>query len=245
MGSNKLKMNGDKTQLILLVTQQKLVKIDNTPISLLDRTVIDPSMQVRTLGVILDNKLTMLPHANNVVRGCFYHLRRLRSIWSSLTDSGAKTTVHALIASRMDYCNSVLFGVSVAVSQRLQSVFNSFARLITSRQRFDLITPALRDEYISYLFSSASNITLRFWCSNASLALVQSIWVPCVHMWLLFRTNACFAQLHTANTYTTHRPPQLQLGMEPSVTSVKNSSLKIGQFKSAFNTHLFNAAYDF
>ena len=41
-------MNADKTQLIWLGTQQKLVKIDNTPISLLDGTVIVPSTQVRT-----------------------------------------------------------------------------------------------------------------------------------------------------------------------------------------------------
>ena len=117
MGSNKLKMNANKTQLIWLGTQQQLVKIDNTPISLLDGTTIIPSMQVRMLGVILDNKLTMLPHANNVVRGCFYHLRQLRSIRSSQTDSAAKTIVHALISSRIDYCNSLLFGVSATVSQ--------------------------------------------------------------------------------------------------------------------------------
>ena len=146
MGSNKLKLNADKTQVIWLGTRQQLVKIDNTPIILHDGTVIHPSTQVRTLGVILDNELTMLPHANSVVRGCFYHLRQLRSIRSSLTDSAAKTIVHALISSRIDYCNSVLFGVSEAVSQRLQSILNASARLITNRRRFDHITPALRDE---------------------------------------------------------------------------------------------------
>ena len=138
MGSNKLKLNADKTQLIWLGTRQQLVKIDHTPIILHDNTVIHPSTQVRTLGVILDNELTMLSHANSVVRGCFYHLRQLRSIRSSLTDSAAKTIVHALISSRIDYCNSVLFGVSEAVCQRLQSVLNSSARLITNRRRYEL-----------------------------------------------------------------------------------------------------------
>ena len=146
MGSKKLKMNADKTHLIRLGTQQQLLKFDNTLIRLLDGTVFVPSTLVRTLGVILDNKLTMLPHANSVGRGCFYHLRQLRSIRSSPTDIAAKTIIHALISSRIDYYNSVLFGVSAAVSQRLQSVLNSSARLIFSRQRFDHITAILRGE---------------------------------------------------------------------------------------------------
>ena len=54
MGSNKLKLNAN------------------------NGTVIHPSTHVRTLGVILNNELIILPHANsvmrcNAVRGCFYH----------------------------------------------------------------------------------------------------------------------------------------------------------------------------
>ena len=97
MRSNKLKLNADKTQLIWLGTRQQIVKIDNTPIILHDGTVIHPSTQERTLGVISDNELTILLHANSVVHGCFYHLRQLHSIRSSLTDSAVKTIIHALI----------------------------------------------------------------------------------------------------------------------------------------------------
>ena len=46
LGSNKLKMNSDKTQLIWLGTWQQLAKIAITPFTLHDGTVITPSTQV-------------------------------------------------------------------------------------------------------------------------------------------------------------------------------------------------------
>ena len=42
----------------------------------------------------------------------FYHLRQLRMVRRSLTTDSDKTLVHALIASRLDYCNSVLYQIN-------------------------------------------------------------------------------------------------------------------------------------
>ena len=50
-----------------------------------------------------------------------------------------------LIASRVDYCNSVLYGLSSQVIRRLQMVLNAAARLVVSVGRYEHITPALRD----------------------------------------------------------------------------------------------------
>jgi len=41
----------------------------------------------------------------------------------------------------MDYCNSLLFVISDSLIQRLQSVQNAAARLVTSTRRCDHITP--------------------------------------------------------------------------------------------------------
>ena len=51
-------------------------------------------------------------------------------------------TNYAFIISRVDYCNSVLFGASDRVHRKLQSAFNSAARLIA-----DQITPIMRDDF--------------------------------------------------------------------------------------------------
>jgi len=54
------------------------------------------------------------------------------------------TEVHAFIASRLDYCNALLYGVSDKLMRRLQSVQNAAARLVTRVRRCEHITPILR-----------------------------------------------------------------------------------------------------
>jgi len=55
-----------------------------------------------------------------------------------------ETVVHAFIASRLDYCNALLYGVSDRLMCRLQSVQNAAARLVTGARWCDHITPILR-----------------------------------------------------------------------------------------------------
>ena len=63
--------------------------------------------------------------------------RQLRSIRQSLTTDAMKTLVYAFVSSRIDYCNSILAGVSGQLLQRLQSVQNAAARLVTGARRSD------------------------------------------------------------------------------------------------------------
>jgi len=55
-----------------------------------------------------------------------------------------KTLVQAFISCRLDYCNSLLYGISDRLLQRLQSVQNVATRLVTGARRRDHITPVLR-----------------------------------------------------------------------------------------------------
>lgn len=60
----------------------------------------------------------------------FAALRQIRSVRRSLTPQALLTLVRALLVSKVDYCNSVLAGVSAHLLDRLQSVLNAAARLI-------------------------------------------------------------------------------------------------------------------
>jgi len=60
-----------------------------------------------------------------------------------LSADAAKTIVHAVC--RLDYCNSLLHGITDSLFRRLQSVHNAAARLITVTRQRDHITPVLRD----------------------------------------------------------------------------------------------------
>jgi len=104
-----------------------------------------PVDKVRDLGVIIDSKLTMESHTANVVRGCFYQLRQLRSIRRSLTTDARRTLATAFVANRVDYRNAVLYGTSSAVTRQLQTVLNAAARMVVDIGKYEHITPVLRD----------------------------------------------------------------------------------------------------
>jgi hypothetical protein len=137
-------MNPDKTQVIWIGTRQQLLKIDVTRL-ILPSAVIHFSSTVSDLGFLIDGRLNMADHVASVRRSCFHQLRQLRQVRGSLTTAALKTLVHAFISSRLDYCNSLLSGITDSLLGKLQSVQNAAARLITGTCKFDHITPVLSD----------------------------------------------------------------------------------------------------
>ena len=54
-----------------------------------------------------------------------------------------KTLVHAFVTSKVDYCNSLLYGVPKYLLQRLQRVLNYAARIVFKSNKYDHIMPLL------------------------------------------------------------------------------------------------------
>jgi len=60
-----------------------------------------------------------------------------RSLEISPFDKLLTSCIAAFIASRVDYCNGVLYGVSSQVIRRLQRVLNAAARLVVGAGRYE------------------------------------------------------------------------------------------------------------
>jgi len=75
-------------------------------------TTLTPADKVTTLGVILDSKLSFDAQVSAVCKNAHFHLRALRHIRSSLTNDMATSVAVALIHSRLDYANSLLYCIS-------------------------------------------------------------------------------------------------------------------------------------
>jgi len=88
------------------------------------------SDKITTLGVTLDSCLTFNQHVSSVCRASFFHLRALRPIRPVLTEDMATSIAVALIQSRLDYANSLLYHTSACNINKLQRVQNMAARLV-------------------------------------------------------------------------------------------------------------------
>ena len=97
MRSNRLKLNSDKTQFMLLGSKLQLAKI-KTECMQIGEHCIKFSTSANNLGVTFDPELRMDLHVNNITRSCFFQLRQLRSIRRSLTMEATKTLVHYQVA---------------------------------------------------------------------------------------------------------------------------------------------------
>ena len=72
-------------------------------------------------------------------------LRNIYRIRDLLDCDSCKLLVHSLVTSRLDYCNSLLYGLPISSIQRLQKIQNMAVRLITRAKKHDLITPVLKN----------------------------------------------------------------------------------------------------
>ena len=145
MSSNRLRLNHDKTQFVWFGTRQQLSKRDLTSLANLSEALVSDE-PTRNLGVLLDSELTMAAHVSKLCQVCFYQLRQIRTIRHSLSTPSRLTLVHAFISSRLDYCNSVLFGASSHLLDRLQLIQNAAARIVLKLRKFDHISAAIRNE---------------------------------------------------------------------------------------------------
>ena len=70
-------------------------------------------------------------HVGALCKATCIHIRALCHIRKTLSIDEAKTVESALIGSRFDYANSVVYGVSAANISKLQRIQNSLARVVT------------------------------------------------------------------------------------------------------------------
>ncbi|XP_067668413.1 uncharacterized protein [Haliotis asinina] len=130
MSANKLKLNDEKTETMVISTVSRQKKFVITDISI-GQSSIPFSPLLKNLGVLLDSNRSMDKQINRLVKTCHYYLKNTGSIHKVLTKDATATLVQTLILSRLDYCNSLLFGISSSKLHRPLKIQNKAARVIT------------------------------------------------------------------------------------------------------------------
>ena len=144
MRHNMLKLNDDKTELIVFASRYNQHLYSDASMMIGNTTVVcEP--QVKNLGVIFDQVMSMRQHVNYTSRTARFHLRNISRIRRYIPEESCKLVVQSLVTSRLDYSNGLLYGIPKSAVSILQSVQNSAARIVTKTAPREHITPVLRE----------------------------------------------------------------------------------------------------
>ena len=167
---HSLMLNDGKTELLMLGARQQLSKT-NTCISHLrvgDATVA-ASTSVRNLGSYFEKNFTMATHVTKTCSATFFHLHNIRQIRKFLSHEATETLIHAFVTSKIDYCNSLLYG--------LPALVHGLPTLVTTRMHFNEVVAlslALHLLSFSFVLTTPSNVKKQWTFLNRVNIVLES-----------------------------------------------------------------------
>lgn len=129
MSESFLCINQSKTKILVMASPavQNSIDIRGTFVNNQCIRFVDSA---KNLGVLLDKELSFTRQINNIVRNCYFTIKKLSRLKSILTSDQLCTLVCSLVFSQLDYCNSLYYGINAVSLKKLQSVQNCAARLV-------------------------------------------------------------------------------------------------------------------
>ena len=193
----------------------------------------------------------MNAHVSNIARTCYFELRSLVSIRRFLTSTATATLVSAFVLSRIDYCNSLLFGSTHDVTSHLQRIQNYATRVILCLPKSSSMTIHLKSLHW-FPVKVRSTYKIACLCYHCHSSTAPSHVTDMLHK----------KPLHTRNTrsssYTMpllNRPAHSKATLGDRSFSFASSSVRnsipndvrcapsLSSFKSPLKTYLFRSVY--
>ena len=249
MTNNLLKLNDDKTELIVVTSKDDIAKSLNVSVNVGGHCINPSEAPPRNLGVLFDSTCCLDAHVSKLSKCINFNLYSIGKIRKYLDKPTTQKMVHASVTSRLDYCNSLLFGTKSRIIKRLQYCQNNAARLITQSRKYEHITPVLKSlHWLPVLQRIEYKILLLTYKALSGeapeyLTTMLSYYTPTRSLRsedkrLLntpkYRLEGFGRRAFSTAAPTLWNPLPLDLKLSPSVDS----------FKRGLKTHLFRVAYD-
>ena len=241
-----LKLNQDKSELVLFTS-----KFCDEPIldhvKIIDEK-IKPVSTSKTLGVILDKYLSHNEHITKICKSAHFHLRNICKIRRYLDGKSTEIQIHAFVSSKLDYCNSLLYGLPAYQIYKLQLLQNTAARIVTLTRKYDHNTPVLQSlHWLPVKYRVIFKILLLVYKGLNGLALTYiADLLGCRKYTMALRSaSQSFLKITRMNTKSygdrafSVSGPKLWNGLPLQIRESRN----INSFKTALKTHLFREAY--
>ena len=131
MYQDKLKINDDKSEFLVIGLRQQLLKINHCSVRV-DMIDINPVKVARNLGAWFVSHFSMSTHNSKSCSVAFFWLHNIKRISHFLPRDKLEMVLHAFVTSKIDYCNGLLYGLPDCEIAKLQRVQNAAARLLMS-----------------------------------------------------------------------------------------------------------------
>jgi len=250
--SMRLKLNASKTELIWFYHHPPPNSdLLHTLLNLGPDCSIKPADVVRDLGVLLDNSLSMKSQISSISKSCFFHLRRIRQVKKSLNERCLRTLVQAFVISRIDYCNSVLYGLPASTLKPLTTVLHYAAKLIKNLAPRDHVTPTLRELHwlpIQARINFKICMLMYRVHTNSSPSYVSSLVTPCSSVQsrrgLRSSSQADFVVIRSVRKFGNRAFALAGPAEWNKLPDFIRRSSTFSVFKKNLKTHLFKIYYD-
>jgi len=138
---------------------------------------------------VLDPRITLSEHTKAISKSCFYRICALKHIHDSLDTSMIHTIAAALVTCRLDYANSVLYGIPTKyISPPAYSDWKYLARVVAGSR-----TPCSSLATLSQLHLLPVHDRIKFKIATMTHKVIYTGNLP-PHMWLIWSSRTLHAE---------------------------------------------------
>ena len=107
MDHNRLKMNSDKTEFILIGSRQQLQKCHSKQTNINSENIVK-SQTIKYLGAWIDSNLSFKKHITERCKMAMWNLHKLKHVRKFLNQETCHTLVCGLVLTHLDYSYAIL-----------------------------------------------------------------------------------------------------------------------------------------
>ena len=122
------------------------------------------------MGVLFDSTCSLNDHVSKICKSINNNLYSIGKIRKYPDTPTAEKMINCSITSRLDYCNSLLYGAKGYNISQLRLCQNNAARMLSLCRKFDHISPVLKDPH---WLPVEQRIELKCCCSLIKLCVVK------------------------------------------------------------------------
>ena len=144
MDANRLKMNPDKTKIILFGSCQQLAKVETSALNVCSK-IADKSQCIKYLGAHLDEVLSFKVHARTKGKIVIWNIMKIKNIRKYLARDTCQLLIHSMVMSHIDYANELLAEVTELVLGMHQRIQNFAAKVELNNSKYSSSTKCLTE----------------------------------------------------------------------------------------------------